>query len=75
MKAVPEPVKPKDSIFAEGLVTVKEAANILGVGQTTLYGLMDSGRLAYCKIGSARRIPKRLLYRFMRETLVGRIDE
>jgi excisionase family DNA binding protein len=36
--------------------SVAEAAQVLGLGKTTLYGLMDSGKLPYCRIGTRRRI-------------------
>jgi excisionase family DNA binding protein len=36
--------------------SVAEAAQVLGVGKTTLYALMDRGDLAFCKIGSRRLV-------------------
>lgn len=36
--------------------SVAEAAQVLGVGKTTLYGLMERGNLRFCKIGSRRLI-------------------
>jgi excisionase family DNA binding protein len=38
-------------------VRVKEAAEILGLGKTRVYELMDSGELPSVRIGTARRIP------------------
>ncbi len=43
-------------VQSERLLTVKEAASLLGLGRTTLYQLMDRGELAYYRFGSARRI-------------------
>lgn len=48
-----------DELLADGLLTVADAAKFLAVGRSTLYVEMDAGRLAYCKIGRARRIPRR----------------
>ncbi len=36
--------------------SVTEAAQVLGLGKTTVYGLMESGRLPFCRIGTRRRI-------------------
>jgi excisionase family DNA binding protein len=33
-----------------------EAAQVLGLGKTTVYGLIDSGKLPFCRIGTHRRI-------------------
>jgi len=35
---------------------VAEAAQVLGIGKTTLYTLMERGDLPFCKIGSRRLI-------------------
>ena len=42
-----------------GLMSVQEAARFLSVSRSTLYELMESGRLVYVKLGRARRIPRR----------------
>lgn len=36
--------------------SVTEAAQVLGLGKTTVYGLMESGKLPFCRIGTRRRI-------------------
>jgi len=59
-------------LLADGCITVLEAAKFSGLGKTTLYGLMETGRLAYVRVGRARRIPKRELIRFLAEQLVPR---
>jgi excisionase family DNA binding protein len=38
------------------LLTVKEAASILGIGRSTVYDLIYAGRIRSVKIGSSRRI-------------------
>ena len=59
-------------LLADGCITVLEAAKFSGLGKTTLYELMDAGRLAYVRVGRARRIPKRELVRFLAGQLVPR---
>jgi len=59
-------------LLADGCITVLEAAKFSGLGKTTLYELMDAGRLAYVRVGRARRIPKRELMRFLAGQLVPR---
>jgi excisionase family DNA binding protein len=39
-------------LVADGLVTVREAAEWLGLGRAKLYKMMEQGELAYVKIGS-----------------------
>jgi excisionase family DNA binding protein len=36
--------------------SVSETAKLLSVGRTTLYQMMDSGRLRYVQIGGRKRI-------------------
>ena len=58
-------------LVADGLMTVMEAARFLSVSQSTLYSLMDSGRLAYVKIGRARRLPRRGVANFAESNMTG----
>ena len=46
-------------------VSIQEAEEVLGVGRSTVYKLLDNGRLRSVKIGSARRIWTRDLEAFM----------
>lgn len=39
------------------LVTAVDAARLLGIGRTTVFALMKSGRLRSVQIGRSRRIP------------------
>lgn len=59
-------------LLADGLITVGEAVKFSGLGKTTIYSLMDAGRLAYVRVGRARRIPRRELIRFLAGQLVPR---
>ncbi len=40
------------------LLTIVEAANLLGVGRTTLYELLARGELQAVRIGRSRRVPR-----------------
>lgn len=39
------------------LLTVKQAAALLGIGRSTLYELLDAGQLRSVKVGASRRVP------------------
>jgi excisionase family DNA binding protein len=58
-------------LLAEGLISVSEAAEFLGVSRSMVYVLMEDGQLPYVKIGRARRIPRRALLAFAAERLRG----
>ena len=60
-----------ENVLIDGLLTVAEAAEFLAVGRTTLYGAMDRGELAYCKLGRARRIPRQAVLAFAQANLRG----
>jgi excisionase family DNA binding protein len=47
------------------LLTVREAAALMGVGRTTLYKLMATGELRSVQVGSSRRIPSAAVYEFV----------
>jgi excisionase family DNA binding protein len=48
------------------LLTTKEAAEVLGIGRSTVYELMYAGQLESVRIGAARRIPAVALEEFVR---------
>jgi excisionase family DNA binding protein len=60
-----------DEMLADGLMTIREAADFLAVSRSTLYVEMDGGRLAYCKIGRARRIPRRAVVELAAANIKG----
>ncbi len=62
----------KIELISGGLLNVRDAAKFTGIGKSKLYQLMADGQLVYCKIGSARRIPKRALQEFLARSLVMR---
>jgi excisionase family DNA binding protein len=43
------------------LLTTGEAAEVLGVGRTTVYELLNAGLVESVRIGRARRIPRAAL--------------
>jgi excisionase family DNA binding protein len=47
------------------LLTVRQAAELLGVGRTTLYELMDAGELHSVHRGASRRIPLWAAYEYV----------
>lgn len=64
MAIYPKTLQPcfKDvDLTAEGLVTVKQAAAFLQLGESTLYKLMEAGKLPFCKLSKSRRIPRAAL--------------
>jgi excisionase family DNA binding protein len=54
-----------------GLLTVSDAAAFLSLARSTVYQLMDAGKLRYKKIGRARRIPHAELLAFSQSDLIG----
>ncbi|ABW14892.1 DNA binding domain, excisionase family [Parafrankia sp. EAN1pec] len=56
------------------LLTPAEAAELLGVGRTTIYELMNSGDIPSVRIGRARRIPAADLVAFV-DRLRGVVGE
>ena len=49
------------------LYPVSEAAQLLGIGRTNVYYLMNDGKLASVRIGSRRLIPRAALESFVAE--------
>jgi excisionase family DNA binding protein len=53
------------------LLTAEDAARLLSISRTKVYGLMATGKLRYKKIGSSTRIPRAELERFASTDLIG----
>ena len=57
MSSTTATAEPVGAIWSQGSVKVSEAARRFGMGRTTLYELMNSGRLPYSQVGATRLIP------------------
>lgn len=64
--------KARLELVSEGLMDVRQAEEFSGLRKSKLYALMASGELPYCKVGSARRIPKKALSEFLAKNLITR---
>ena len=51
------------------LLTVSEAANLMGLGRTYVYRLVMQGELASLKIRRSRRVPHWALHAFIQEQM------
>ena len=51
------------------LLTVEQAARVLGLGRTTTYRLITSGALGSVRIGNCRRVPTSLVHAFVTDLL------
>ena len=54
-----------DAINAKKLLTVKEAAVVLGVCSRSVYEYIYRGKLQTCRFGRAIRIPRKILDTFI----------
>jgi excisionase family DNA binding protein len=66
-------LKRREDMVSDGLVSVKEACNFLGISNTFIYDMMKSGELKYVKLGRARRVPRSELRRVASEGLCGQV--
>lgn len=51
-------------LVSDGLLTIGEACQLLSVSRSFLYAEMDAGTLPFCRLGRARRIPRRALVEY-----------
>ena len=56
------------------LLTIAEAAKLLGIGKTLLYDLMERGELAFVKVGRCRRLQEIQITEFIARNTIGGID-
>jgi excisionase family DNA binding protein len=57
------------------LLTPMEAAAAIGVGRSTLYALLRTGRIESVRIGACRRIPAAAIEAYVAELRAGASDE
>jgi excisionase family DNA binding protein len=57
------------------LLTPEEAAGALGVGRTTLYGLLRTGAVASVRIGGSRRVPTSAVEEYVRTLTTPGADQ
>jgi excisionase family DNA binding protein len=53
------------------LLSIEDAGKALGVGRSTIYGLIDSGDLEVVHIGRAARVPVESVQVFVRRLRAG----
>ncbi|GGK09606.1 hypothetical protein GCM10010123_44360 [Pilimelia anulata] len=56
------------------VLTIEQAAKRLGVGRTTMYGLVMSGEVRSVTIGRLRRVPARCLDEYVSQLLDQHTD-
>jgi len=52
---------PNNELFADGLLTVREAYTFLRCSSSTFYELMATNAVPWTRVGGRRKIPKRAL--------------
>ncbi len=60
-----------DDVFADGCISVPEAAEFTGMSRSDLYDRMGRGELIYSKVGRRRLVPRRALVNLLRGGAVG----
>ena len=72
-RAVADSAAPVESMSADlledGVVSVREAAEFVGLSRSALYQLMAAGDLQFVKIGRRRLVPKRALIALLARSL------
>ena len=69
----PAAISPSDGSHHASLrlLTTDDAAKLLNVGRTHLYGLMERGELAFVKVGRCRRIRATHIDEFIQKNTFG----
>ena len=64
------PAVPSTSAVVPLLLTVNQAAQLLGIGRSTLYELIETGDVRSVKVGASRRIPLKAVHDYV-DRLLG----
>ena len=59
-----------EELMTDGTVSINEAMGMLGVCRSTIYELMDEGRLGYTRVKTRRRIPRLVIVRYLASNFV-----
>ena len=59
------------ALVEDGATDVPGAEAFTGLGRSTLYKLMETGKLPFIKIGKSRRIPRKALVDLLASGLVS----
>ena len=65
---------PEVELASEGLATIGEAADFLGLSKWSVYQLFKSGDLSYCYLARRRRVPWRALRDFAQKCVETRVQ-
>jgi excisionase family DNA binding protein len=65
---------PSTPVLIPLLLTVKQAAQLLGLGRSTVYELLDAGELRSAKRGASRRIPLQEVHQYI-DRLINQSDK
>jgi len=49
------------------LYTVKQAATLLNIGRSSVYNLIEQGKLTSVKVGGSRRITRQALFKYVED--------
>ncbi len=55
----------REEAFADGAVSVREAAKFLGIGRSKMYDLVKAGRVPACKLDGQIAVARRALVLFL----------
>lgn len=56
------------------VLTIEEAAQRLGIGRTTMYGLIKTGKIRTVTIGRLRRVPTFCLDEYVQSLLTDQVS-
>jgi hypothetical protein len=60
-----------DDLLSAGAVTIQGATREFGIGRSTLYELMNAGKLSYSTATGRRLIPRNAIKQLLADGMVG----